>query len=312
MEYFIYPYTQGSKGAKDLATELQGKRILREGSNYKFKSGHMLINWGASDCPYSQALNADIKAVLNKREFFTRLYGSGLTPRFATSMADAKNLTYPVFCRTKMEGRDGAGIVIADNETQLVHCKLFVEGIDKTSEYRVHVGRLPNGEVVIIGAQKKVKKQQTPEMDNVPSDARIWCGDTVGFVWKVNGQPAYIPPAVIQTVTSAFGYFPELTFGGFDVIFDNSAGKAYVIEINSAPMSTAETMKLYGEFFRKFEQVLLQPASLTPPVLQPMASSVAPAAPAPTLSVDDILNRIFLGELSPTKVIEGYIQHVTK
>lgn len=243
--YMIFPYTQNSAGGIAIAGELEGQRILRQGSKYSFREGDVIINWGASDCPYKQALNYDNKAVLNKLAFFAHLSGKGLTPNFATTIGQAANLQFPVFCRTEIEGKDGSGIVIADNASQLVSAPLYVAGVDKTSEYRVHVGRMPDGKLVIIGAQKKVVHHKTDGMDG-----RIWAGDGTSFVWSVNGQDAYIPPKVTAVALQAFEHFTELTFGALDIVFLNPTGDAYVLEINSAPTVTPETAKKYGEFFR--------------------------------------------------------------
>jgi hypothetical protein len=248
--FWVFPYAQGSEGAKLLAEELSCKRILREGSTFKKKPEDVVINWGASDCPAKyDALNKNIKGILNKKTFFERLAGTGLTPAFATNKLDAAdNLGFPIFCRTKLEGKDGEGIVIAEKFSQLVEAKLYTQYEDKTSEYRIHVGRGPTG-YTVIGAQKKVKKT-VPDGPNVSPDSRIMTGDGVGFVWTINGQAAHIPTPVLDVVKKAFEKFPELDFAAFDVIFNNSTGKAYVLEANSAPMGTTETMKRYAKFFR--------------------------------------------------------------
>lgn len=296
--YMIYPYTQNSKGAIDLAKELGGQRILREGSSYQKKPGDVVINWGASDCPYPYALNADNKAVLDKLSFFKRLAGKGLAPRFATSLQGAPDLAYPIFCRTKLQGRDGAGIVVADNAGQLVNCQLYVEGVNKTSEYRVHVGRLPDGSVVVIGAQKKVHGEP-----HAGQDSRVWTGESTRFVWTVGGAPAVIPGAVTAVSIKAFAFFPELTFGAFDVVYDSDSYKAYVLEINSAPMMTPETAKRYGDFFRKHgEQVSVQPVA---------SAATMVAAPVEMLTVEKVIDKLTHEEISLNTIILGYIQSVS-
>jgi hypothetical protein len=121
-KFYIFPYAQGSEGAKLLAEELGCKRILREGSTFNKKATDVVINWGASDCPAKYAaLNKDIKGILNKKTFFERLKDTGLTPKFETTqMNAADNLGFPILCRTKLEGKDGEGIVIAEKFSQLV------------------------------------------------------------------------------------------------------------------------------------------------------------------------------------------------
>lgn len=285
--FLIYPYTQNSKGAIALAAELDGngdtgRRILREGSGYQPQNGDVIINWGASDCPnYPGTLNRNNAAVLNKLSFFNRLTGHELTPAYRTNLGSAHTLNFPVFCRTKLKGRDGAGIVVADTPDQLVPCDLYVEGIAKTSEYRIHVGRLPNGEKTIIGGQKKI--HTTPHDGQ---DGRVWTGESTRFVWTVGGEPVNIPPDVLQKTMLAFSHFPELAFGAFDVMYHQPSHTAYVLEINSAPMMTPETAKRYGDFFRQFATVQVTPQSVPldapPPVEEILLYANQPAAPEHT------------------------------
>lgn len=280
--FWIFPYAQGSEGAKLLAEELDCKRILREGSTFKKKPEDVVINWGASDCPAKyEALNHDNRAVLDKGQFFKRLKGTGLTPKFETKKLDAAdNLGFPIFCRTKLTGKDGEGIVIAEKFSQLVEAKLYTQYEDKTSEYRIHVGQGPTG-YTVIGAQKKIKKQ-VPDGPNVSPDGRIMTGDGVGFVWTVNDQTVHIPDAVQNVVRKAFEKFPELTFAAFDVIYNNSTGKAYVLEANSAPMGTPETMKRYGKFFRSLYPNAVGSSTPSAQTGAAAAATAAPAVPAPS------------------------------
>ncbi len=250
--FMIFPYTQGSAGAKAIAEELSGKRILRSGSSYVPKPEDVIINWGASDCPFPQALNYGTKAVTNKIAFFDRLKGKGLTPRYTTSRDAAEFMTFPVFCRTTVEGKDGEGIVVAKDASELVQAKLYVEGVEKYKEFRVHIGRLPDGTIEIIGAQQKY----------VPTTADlahpdVWAGEGTQFVWTVGGNPIVLPIVVKAVAKKAFEEFPELTFGALDVAYlvGDSGDGAYVLEINSAPTVTPKTAEKYGAFFRKFEKV---------------------------------------------------------
>jgi hypothetical protein len=310
-KFFVYPYTQNSRSAKALAEALEGKRVLREGSSYKYSEDHVLINWGCGDCPHSEALNPGYAIIdlINKKSFFNRLKGTGLTPDFATTLNGAQKLGYPVFCRTNIEGHDGKGIIVADCEGQLVDAPLYVKGIDKTSEYRVHVGREYSGKVTILGGAKKGQKAITPEMKNVPRDTRIWCGDTTFFGDFVGAHS--LPMEVNSVVQEAFNRFPELSFAAFDVVYDNSEGKAYVIEANSAPMATPETTKAYARFFQRYaedknlanfakkEQAVVATAPATP-------IAAAPAA-APVRSKDEIAKDIAASivELIETLVPKG-------
>jgi hypothetical protein len=226
-----------------LAEELDGKRVKLQNSNYVHnKETNILINWGNGDCPHKDALNYDIDDVINKVGTFKRCEGLGLMPKFATSKSAASNLSFPVLCRTEVEGSDGSGIKIAENLSQLVPAKLYVQYMEKTQEYRVHLGRKQNGQIIVIGRQKKFLTE------DFKGDKRIWTGDGCKMEWKLE-----VPSEVRSVAEAVFEKFPELTFGAFDVAYNANTGKAFVLEINSAPLMTAQCAKNYADFFRTFD-----------------------------------------------------------
>lgn len=299
MKYFVFPYKTGSESAKALADELNGKRVLREGSTYSHKPNHLLINWGASDCPYRQALNKDITPVIEKLAFFRALAGLGLTPKFATTKdAAVAGLSFPIFCRTRTAGHDGAGVVIADTPSQLVTAPLYVEGINKTSEYRIHLGRFHDGQVVVLGVQKKNKTGTQPQ----GLDPRVWTGDSVTLVWTVNGTTVVAPPRALEVAKAVFNKFPKLAFGALDVIYDQPNQKAYVIEINTAPMATPKTTKMYADFFRAYAQKVGLPSETS-------VAATAPTTGPTALTVETVKNKLAIGTLALDDVIKVYIQH---
>lgn len=247
MRYMIYPYMAGSQGATAIRNALdfepdEALIIRRENSRYVQRDDDVVISWGCP-CPIPGALNANPEIVINKLDFFERLAGRGLIPRFATSKAEAlRSLRFPIVCRTTVEGSDGRGIVIAETPDQLINCRLYVELVNKESEWRIHAGRKPDGEITIIAEQKKL---HTPTQG---IDQRVWTGDSARLTYNHNGAPA----AVRQVVLDSMEHLTEMTFVGFDVAFDGL--NAYVLEGNSAPMMTGETARLYADFFKLFKR----------------------------------------------------------
>lgn len=258
---FIYPYNQYSESATAVARALDCQKLLRVGSRYQAKEGDVIVNWGASDCPFPNALNAKLGAVIDKREFFKRTKGCGSVPEYAIfgrgenrrdlarNYIAAGDLKFPLLCRTKVKGHDGEGIVIAEDVDELVDAPLYVNLKPKTAEYRVHVGR-KDGEVEILGVQQKFLPQAKNDKDMRLRTTANGCY----FVWSVGGEPVVLPPQATIAVLDVFEKFPELTFGGFDVIYDKPTNEAYVIEINSAPELTEKAAKMYAEFFEGFRQ----------------------------------------------------------
>lgn len=238
----IYPYSSVSEGAKNIADGLGGMRIKRSGSSYVFKETDRVINWGASDNPFPKALNANIGSVLSKKAFFDRCKYADITPRYALDSSSAKALNSKLVCRALDKGKDGEGISIWEGDGPLPNAVLYVEFQPKTAEYRVHVGRTPEGEIVLIGHQRKFKK----------GGGDIWTGESCYFVWTVDGLPVVLPEGVRDVALKTLALFEEVTFTGLDIIYDSNTQRAFVLEANSAPMMTPKTVECYVTFFNKF------------------------------------------------------------
>jgi len=176
------------------------------------------------------------------------IFGRGENRRdLARNYIAAGELKFPVLCRTKVKGHDGEGIVIAEEVADLVDAPLYVNLKPKTAEYRVHVAR-KDGEVIVLGVQQKFLPHNKADKDMRLRTTANGCY----FVWSVGGEPVVLPPQATIAVLDVFERFPELTFGGFDVIYNKPTNEAYVIEINSAPELTEKAAQMYADFFDDF------------------------------------------------------------
>jgi hypothetical protein len=111
--WLVYPYRFGSEGAIMLAEGLGGQRIRLENSRYEHRDGDVIINWGNGHCTdrFPDALNADVDVCINKKTFFERMQGHNIVPPFAFSHDEAlRHLSFPIVCRTQLEGADGSGV----------------------------------------------------------------------------------------------------------------------------------------------------------------------------------------------------------
>lgn len=284
---YVYPWDQLSKSAGAIAKGLNTQKLLRKGSKYRPQDGDVIVNWGASDIgdwlnknPYApewngvKVLNRNVQPALDKVAFFERLKGTGLTPAYELDRAAAEDfLRFPILCRTKTKGCDGAGIVIAESKLDMVPAKLFVELEPKTAEYRVHIGRNRDGSTSIIGVQQKFLP------NGHGGDKRLrTTANGCYFVWTLKGEQveAVCPPTVLAVASAAFKLFPELDFAGADVIWNEATGKATVIEFNSAPEMTVQSVARYGSFFQQFR---VDPE----PVVEDRVMAVIDANPQPYL-----------------------------
>lgn len=259
----IYPYKNGSQGAKALASALGVKQIKLEGSKFKGSKDKLIINWGSStmseEVMKCEVLNKPeaVAIASNKLEFFKKIinYNQGVRgldqvtiPRVIFSIHDAREFFdagYLLVCRTILNGHSGAGIVLVDPKkdtlADIPDCKLYVVYQPKKSEYRIHVLR---GEVVDI--QKKVRRLETPD------DQVNWLirNHDNGFNYARNDVAENVPKSVLDNSTKAV-LACGLDFGAVDVIYNEKQGKSFVLEINTAPGLTGETLEGYRKRFEE-------------------------------------------------------------
>ncbi len=246
----IYPYKQGSKSAKLLATKLKGKVLKHVGSSYSPKQGHVVINWGASNVPsFGQAklLNISVSLAQNKLDALIKLKEEGVNvPEFWTDRNSIPDGVYPILCRCVLTGHSGNGIVIANDQEALVNAPLYVKYIKKQSEYRVHVVKTyEDGEPKWIDffIQRKAKKNGVEQPNWM---IRNLAG---GFAF-VECDAEEVPTQVIEQSIMACKDL-GLDFGGVDVIWNAHKSKAYVLEINTACGLEERTAEKYANVLKE-------------------------------------------------------------
>lgn len=252
MQAYIFPYNTGSESAKALAGALKIQRIKREGSKFKGDKNKLVINWGARSLPEEvtkcNILNTPeaIITCSDKLTFFKILKEKALarTPDFTTNMEEACAWVKSgkiVVCRTILNGHSGEGIVLAEEENELVAAPLYTKYVPKKEEYRVHIFR---GQVFIT-QRKALKEAVFPEQVN-------WKIRNVanGFLFARNeGTP--IPEDVHIQAMNAFNSVEGLDFCSVDVVWNEFQQKAYVLEINTASGLTGTTIQDYANKFKE-------------------------------------------------------------
>ena len=245
MRYRILPYKQGSKSAKALADALGGKVLKLEGSKYVQRPSDCVINWGRSVAHLSGILNpgALTVAASNKLLFFNRMkeVNPDIIPKFWVNKEEIPDDAYPIVCRTILSGHSGAGIVIASDSSGLVDAPLYVQYVKKQDEYRIHCGKIQDGGRV-LAVQRKARRNEceTPNWQ-IRSHANGF-----NFVREGVNPPEHAIWAALQAFEAT-----SLDFGAIDVIFNNQQGKAYVLEINTAPGLEGQTIADYAAFFKQ-------------------------------------------------------------
>jgi glutathione synthase/RimK-type ligase-like ATP-grasp enzyme len=244
---YMYAYSNASKTAKALAKRVGIKRLKHRGSRAK---PTVVINWGRG-IPFPKVIN-DYKAVgtaINKLTAFYVLREAGISvPPFTTSRTEAQSwlLSSKVVCRSTLTGHEGKGITI-HTEGTLPDVPLYVKYIPKKKEFRIHVC---NGE--IFDRQQKVLKQGVSQPNfEVRNTAN-------GFIFQRQG---IIVPGIVESNAILAVKSLGLDFGAVDVIWNEQQGKAYVLEVNTAPGLEGSSLHAYAKALRqllkdKFNEVV--------------------------------------------------------
>jgi hypothetical protein len=170
-----------------------------------------------------------------------------MIPQWWQDAAAIPDDAFPVVCRTILNGHSGAGIVIAANRNELVRAPLYTKYIKKNAEFRLHYGNHPNAYLELIAAQQKRRNRHVPN-DQVNWQVR---NHTNGFIYAREGVE--VPAAAATAAQQAF-MASGLDFGAVDVIYNERQGRAYVLEINTAPGLEGQTLTDYANFFNQFRR----------------------------------------------------------
>lgn len=261
MSTFMYSYNEYSIGARELSRGLGIKRIAHHNSAFKGSENKTVINWGAKEVPdeisKSRVINPpkNLASTINKLTFFELMKKHGFKniPDFTTDVKVAldwvKKGLVPVG-RAKLESKSGAGIYFLGDGQEFIepwsNCRLWTLYIKKKDEYRVHI---VEGELVDV--QKKVLRQHDEQgnpIDPKTVDFRVR-NLANGFIFQ--RENITVPDKVIQAAKDCFK-ITELNFGAFDVIFNQSINKAFVLEVNSAPGIMGTTLENYVSHMKRY------------------------------------------------------------
>lgn len=250
----MFAYDMHSEGAKALSAALDISRIRHSGSKFKPSPTKTILNWGATtdrfpaeylSCRVINNPTAVTRSV-NKLDAFNALQGAGVSiPEFTTSRATALQWLengHMVFARTQLRAHSGRGIVIMDPDhpdTWEVSAPLYVKYCKKKHEYRIHV---LNGQV--IDSQRKALRQEFVGQSDVNFKIRNLAN---GFVYVRNDD--HVVPNVVNQVAIAAVTALGLDFGAADVIYQEQSGRAFALEVNTAPGLVGSTINNYATAF---------------------------------------------------------------
>ena len=219
----LVPNNMGSRGAKALADTLSTKL------NYKvFRVRPERVK---KRIPFVLRQGTDKLTQLRK------FHEAGVSaPEYCTDRSVALNWLRDgcvVVCRTLLRSSEGRGIVIAENEDQLVDAPLYTKYIKKKKEFRVHVF---NGEVIDVQEKRKRKDFQDERDTRVRNTAN-------GYVFCRNDifEPDGLRDLALRA-TNSLGY----SIGAVDVGYNAHANLCFVLEVNATPGMEGSTLESYS------------------------------------------------------------------
>ncbi len=243
---YIWSYDFKSESARALADRINGKIIRHENSTFKGDAFKNVINWGSSDLPREvrkcNILNPEnaVACAVNKVIAYQKFERAGVnTVKWTTNKEWAKAwmaLGFKILCRTKLEGKDGEGIIIASKPEEICDAKLYAKVEEHAHEFRVTVFR-----DTVVSVQKKVRLRGVPNHNEIVRTTNGGWGFEVVNGFNIPGTR----DACIKAV-KALG----LDFGGVDVLEDHRYGTV-VLEVNTAPHLTPYCADKLAEAVRK-------------------------------------------------------------
>lgn len=241
MRVRFLPYSMSSQSVKALSQALNAKRIKREGSAFKPRLNDLIINWGLKYIPdgYENCnwLNKPIREYRNKLAFYESC--EEFVPPFTTNKDEAVKML-PVLCRTVLNGHSGEGIVIADQEDELMDAPVYCKYIKKMHEFRIH----------FFDREPFFVQQKKKRLDVEDVNYRIRSHNN-GFIFAANEIEV---PEVVPEVVTEFLYTCPLDFGAIDVIYNHKKQKAYILEVNMSPGLEGTTLEMYtNRIYRAIE-----------------------------------------------------------
>jgi glutathione synthase/RimK-type ligase-like ATP-grasp enzyme len=188
----------------------------------------LVFRWGCTSnvpCKYVVNKSEAIHLVSDKTLFRGRLDVAKLCPK---TWFHLDTVEFPAIVRPQYHAQ-GRNLIVVNNEPQLKEAIRKVgpgwyasEIIDKVSEYRVFV---VSGRAVWVASK-------------TPADPKAIAWNVARGGKFTNVRWDDWPLKAVKVSIEAFK-LSGLDFGGVDVMVD-AAGKAYVLEINSAPSQTSE------------------------------------------------------------------------
>ena len=235
----------------------QTRKVVAGGGNHDLAIDHPLFKGIADD--FVGRFDAGKYGFVEVKEPAPDALDYCRTPEYTTDFHKARLWLAQgstVVERHVLNGHSGEGIRLVEPGAgeEISRAPLYVKYVPKKQEYRVHVC---GGQAVDI--QRKARRKDLAD-DEINWKIR---NHDNGFIFARNEDGQVPDDVVVQSVRAvqALG----LAFGAVDVIFNDKAQQAYVLEVNTAPGLAGETLAGYvGRFQQYLAGAVPLPAQIIP------------------------------------------------
>jgi glutathione synthase/RimK-type ligase-like ATP-grasp enzyme len=219
----LVPHNRGSHAVKDLANTLSQKL------GYKV--------WRVAPSQVGRRVAFPIREGTDKLTQFERFRNASVSiPDFTPDRAVAAGWLRDgsVVCRTLLRSSEGKGIVVAENETQLVPAPLYTRYFKKKKEFRVHVF---DGSVIDVQEKRRrgniADEQRDTRIRNL-ANGYVFCRESIS-------EPAGLRELATSAV-AALGYH----MGAVDIAWNERNNQLVVFEVNANPGLQGTTLENYA------------------------------------------------------------------
>lgn len=227
-----------------------GVRCLRRShdATSRVRASSFLVNWGCSNSTGRENLNpyGSVCSAVNKLDAFQIMDDAAVSvpafsPRYGPDVLEETNSTNSIWlARHSLTGSGGEGITVVRRGDVWPVAPLYVKYIPKLVEFRVHV--FNDGESFRILNRQKLRESEVEQSRDERLIRNRENGWVFGLVRDMDGATKAQDEAI--KAVAALG----LDFGAVDVIVGRDDGKAYVLEVNTAPgLEADETLKFYRD-----------------------------------------------------------------
>ena len=226
-----------SKSGRLMARYLGIKMLSLSNSRFRGRATDVVINWGngKGNVGNARQINklSNVQLASNKLHTLEALKANDVPVPYFSTYKESFAPVDTLYGRSTLYGHSGIGIYVGTKD-EIPDCPLYVEAIDKEAEYRV----------IVVGDEVADFKQKLKRSNYEGTHGEHVWNHGSGYVFvreSIQSAPIGVGKLGVDAV-KALG----LDFGAVDIIED-SDGRLFVLEVNTAFGIEGQTLNLVGD-----------------------------------------------------------------